>query len=339
MGTSRVTSDVLFRVAGGPRVGFGHVLRALSLARALDVRPRMSIRGARPTREAAARLGGAVDLCINPQDLDPTQTRVLVIDDPSSGAARPWVRAARQRGIGAVSLHDLGIAPLPSDLAIDGSVAPGRHASAARVLRGLRYTVLDPRLEALRSLTGRQARKGTPRVVVSLGGGARAALALRLAQAIRRAAPDADVRVAAGFVAGGALRSDGVRAIAPTAFRRELARATAAVLAGGVSLYEACALGVPAVALSVVDAQMPAVRAFSRRGVALDAGRVHASAPAQAAQIAHRVATMTAQLLASPAAQRRLARNAGRAIDGRGAHRVADAIRALRPASRDRIGQ
>jgi UDP-2,4-diacetamido-2,4,6-trideoxy-beta-L-altropyranose hydrolase len=324
------TSDVLFRVAGGPRVGFGHVLRALSLARALGVSPRLSVRGAAKTLEAARRLGAALDSCGAPRDLDPARTRVLVVDDPSSRAAGPWVRAARARGIGAVSVHDLGIAPTPSDLAIDGSIAPGRHASAAQVLRGLRYTVLDPQLDTWRSAGSRRARAQAPRVVVSLGGGARTAFALRLAHAIRDAFPAADVRVAGGFVARAEVRAAGVRAIEPAAFRRELAQATAAVLAGGVSLYEACSLGIPAVALSVVDGQTPAVRAFARRGIALDAGRVRASESAHAARMARRVAKMTARLLASPAAQRRLARKAELAIDGRGAQRVAEAIRALR---------
>jgi spore coat polysaccharide biosynthesis predicted glycosyltransferase SpsG len=334
MTSERGTNDVLFRVAGGPRVGFGHVLRALSLARALAARPRMSVRGAATTRETARRLGAELDACATPRDLDPTRTRVLVVDDPSTRAARPWVRAARARGIGAISVHDLGIAPVPSDLAIDGSVAPGRHATASRVLRGLRYAVLDPRLEALRVRQPQSERTRAARVVVSLGGGARTAFALHLARAIRAAAPGVEVRVAGGFVTGATAHGAGIRTIAPTAFRRELAQATAAVLAGGVSLYEACALGVPAVAVSVVAGQTAAVRAFGRRGAAIDAGRVRASARGDAARTAQRVARATAALLASPDARRRLALSARSAIDGQGARRVADAIRALRGAAR-----
>lgn len=324
------TSDVLFRVAGGPRVGFGHILRALSLARALGVAPRLSVRGAIAAHDVARRLGARLDRVATPGDLDAARVRVLVVDDPSSRAAQPWVRAAQSFGIGAVSVHDLGIAPVASDLAIDGSVAPGRHANARRVLRGLDYAVLDPQVEALRARRLRQ--QGANRVVVSLGGGARTAFALRLAAAIRHAAPRADVRVAGGFLVGDALRGAGIRTIAPKAFRRELAQATAAVLAGGVSLYEACALGVPAVALSVVDGQMAAVRAFGRRGAAIDAGRVRASERRQADRTAARVAGVVAHLLASPDARERLAARAESTVDGRGARRVAAAIRAVRRA-------
>jgi UDP-2,4-diacetamido-2,4,6-trideoxy-beta-L-altropyranose hydrolase len=339
MGTRRdrttvmTTHDVLFRVAGGPRVGFGHVLRSLSLATALGVHARLSVRGSDATARTARRLGADVDRHLSPNDLDPAQTQVLVVDDPSARAASPWVRVARARGIRAVSVHDLGIAPVASDLAIDGSVAPGAHRTAQRALLGLRYTVLDPalvRLRDARAAAGRHGGSSQPRVIVSLGGGVRAGLALRLARAIRAATPSADVRVAGGFVTPAQDRTDDVRWIAPADFRRELAGATAAVLAGGVSLYEACALGVPAVALSVVPSQIPTVEAFGRRGVAIDAGLAIGRASRDAVRVSQRVALAMAQLLAAPTDRQRLARRARHEVDGRGAFRVAGAIRALR---------
>lgn len=334
MAALRPTDDVLFRVAGGPRVGFGHVLRSLALARALGVRARLSLRGSAATAATIRTLGAHLDRCAAPADLDAHDTRVLVVDDPSTAAARPWVRAARARGIRAVSVHDLGLAPVASDLAIDGSVAPGRHGTAARALLGLRYTVLDPRIAGLRAR--RLARVGhdqAPRIVVSLGGGVRAALALSLARAIRAAAPDADVRVAGGFVMRGVAPSGDVRWIAPRDFRATLAGATAAVLAGGVSLYEACALGVPSVGLSVAPGQVAAVRAFGRRGAIVDAGRAIAVERRDAVRLSARVAREMARLLASPHRRRSLARRAGAAVDGQGARRVAAAIHALRDAA------
>ena len=45
-----------------------------------------------------------------------------------------------------------------------------------------------------------------------------------------------------------------------------------AVVAGGVTLYEACALGTPAVGLAVVPEQRRAIPAFARRGAVIDAG-------------------------------------------------------------------
>ena len=54
-----ITSDmtVVFRVAAGPRLGFGHLVRCRSLARALSVTPRVWLRGSAATRAAARALG------------------------------------------------------------------------------------------------------------------------------------------------------------------------------------------------------------------------------------------------------------------------------------------
>ena len=48
---------ILFRVAAGPRLGFGHLMRCRSLARALAVPPVVSLRGALATRRAAQARG------------------------------------------------------------------------------------------------------------------------------------------------------------------------------------------------------------------------------------------------------------------------------------------
>jgi hypothetical protein len=77
------------------------------------------------------------------------------------------------------------------------------------------------------------------------------------------------------------------------------------------------------VAVSVVPAQQPTVRALARQGAAVNGG------PLGTAGAANRVAGHTSRLLAAPAAQRRLAANGRRLVDGRGAARVAAALRAL----------
>jgi hypothetical protein len=48
----------LFRVAAGPRLGFGHLVRARTLSRALGIaRPLVSLRGGPEARKAALSLG------------------------------------------------------------------------------------------------------------------------------------------------------------------------------------------------------------------------------------------------------------------------------------------
>jgi len=318
---------VLFRVAGGAGIGFGHVMRALSLARALRVPARLSLRGGPVAWRVALEGGAVLDDCRRARDLDAAGARLLVLDDPSARAARAWVAAARRLSMPSVSLHDLGLARVPSDLAVDASVGRTRGSwPAPRVLLGPEFTVLDPEIARLNRRPRMPARG--QRVIVALGGGSLGRAAVHLGRELQRALPGTTVLVAPGFVAG-SIAVAGVRCVAPSHFRRELAHATVAVLGGGVSLAEACALGIPAVGVAVVAGQVPTVRAFARRKLALDGGRLANQSPEAAVRVAQRVVGKVERLLEDQTMLGKMARTGRATIDGRGADRVADAIRRL----------
>jgi spore coat polysaccharide biosynthesis predicted glycosyltransferase SpsG len=333
---SRVEGIALFRVAGGATIGFGHVMRVLSLARALGVAPRLSVRGSARARAIAASRGAVLDPCTRARDLAGAGVRLLVVDDPSARAAHAWVAAARRAGTPSVSLHDLGLAPVASDLAVDGSIARLRTVwPAQRVLAGEKYAVLDPEIARLRT-RGLQGR-GPRRVIVALGGGATGLAGIAVGAALKEVLPEVAVVVAPGFVVQKE-RNGSVPAIAPAAFRRELARSTVAVVGGGVSLAEACALGAAAVGVAVVPSQVPTLRACARRGIALDGGRLQGASNAAIAAVVRRVAGRVSRLLDDEPERQRLVRRAMQAIDARGAERVARAIWRLagRESLRDR---
>ena len=107
-----------------------------------------------------------------------------------------------------------------------------------------------------------------------------------------------------------------------------LADVDAAIVGGGRSLYEAIAAGVPAVGVAVVSAQVPTVRAFAARRLAIDGGPV--SEPSVAGR---RVVRAFAALQADAAWRRRVRTEGPRAVDGRGAQRVARAITTLTEAN------
>jgi spore coat polysaccharide biosynthesis predicted glycosyltransferase SpsG len=157
------------------------------------------------------------------------------------------------------------------------------------------------------------------RVVIALGGGAHVRrFARALVSAIARRAPGATVVVAAGFSRGPrpALPAR-ARWIDANGLAAELARASVAVLGGGVTLYEASVSGTPVVALAVTRAQQQTVRAFARRGAAIDAGRAGTTG------FATRVAAGVARLLAFESQARVMGTQAHKLVDGRGAERVA----------------
>jgi spore coat polysaccharide biosynthesis predicted glycosyltransferase SpsG len=318
---------VLFRVAAGPRVGFGHLVRSQRLAKALGVPAVVAIDAGARARTAASVLGSRIMIGARPSLLRTLAPALLVIDHPNAHAGMPWIREARSLGIPTASIHDLGIAPLASDCSVDGTVRPGPMD-----LAGVEYAIVDPALRrvrrgagARRTATRRAGLHGPPVVLIAFGGGHRLSLAHAVAKAILARRPDVKVRIARGF--GGDDGAPAQRGLTFVPQKRSLAgeyrRATIAVLGGGVSLYEACVVGVPAIGVSIVDTQRPTIAGLARRGAAVDGGSASASGSA------NRLARLACELLDAPSRRRTIARTATRLVDGRGVDRVAAALRRL----------
>jgi hypothetical protein len=299
---------LLFRMAAGPRIGFGHLVRCRSLAHALGIEPTASVRGTPRTRLIARSRGWALVEGAGVAALRRPEHELLLLDDPSSRHAAIWVRRAHQLAIPVASVHDLGLGHVASDLRLDASADP----------------ILDPSVYAVRQRT----RRPVPfRVLIALGGGTHVCgLAARLADAIAARVPNVQVHAARGFTTDGHTMplARGRWIGAADGLADELSAASVVVTAGGVTLFEACALGVPAVALAVTPAQRPTVRIATRAGAAIDVG----APPVDAAAIA-RVATAAASLLTDADACERMSAAGRRLVDGRGVFRAAEQLRHL----------
>jgi spore coat polysaccharide biosynthesis predicted glycosyltransferase SpsG len=321
------TLRVLFRAPAGARRGFGHLVRCLSLSRALGVRPLIALRGDAHAADVALSLGAELVKSPSLRTLRALTPDVVVVDDPIATEARRWIRAARRAGALVVTLHDLGLGCLEGDVVIDGSAARAARAPKGSLgLAGTAFAVLDPSLTSRRGDAGVTPTKKTStekRVLIALGGGLRARRAEAIARAIVVADPDAHVRIAGGFVAPPRASGSRIRWTTPQrGLAPELAGTDVAIVGGGMSLYEACAMGVPAVALPVVSAQAPTVQAFAQRGAAI---AVHSGADSATADIA---AAAAVSLLNDPKRRVALARRSVRLVDGRGAWRAAAAVMA-----------
>jgi spore coat polysaccharide biosynthesis predicted glycosyltransferase SpsG len=315
---------VLFRAAAGPRRGFGHLVRCGVLARALGAGRTVSLRASAATADAARARGWQV----LPATSGPTRVLVtfapdlLIIDDPSSRHAAAWVRAARRRGIPVATVHDLGLGRAGADLTIDGSLELPRGRVPAD-LQGPEFAILDPDLTAWRA---RRPIRRPDRVLIALGGGAHIhALGPTLAARIRCKVPDVRIDVAAGLLGSGHRPlPPGCRWLAtPDGLAPALATASAAVVAGGITLYEACAVGTPVVTLAVAGAQRATTRAFANAGAAIDA-----SGPIRAHAL-DRAAAGVAHLLSHPREAARRSRRARQLVDGAGTSRVTRHLVAL----------
>jgi spore coat polysaccharide biosynthesis predicted glycosyltransferase SpsG len=307
------------RVAAGPRLGYGHLMRARALAQHLAMQVSLSVRGGRAAARAAKAIG--LQLLDGRAALD--RADLLVVDDPSLKHGRPWIARARRAGVPSVSVHD-DVQAHDADLVICGSIGVGEIHASGTVLNGPQFYPLDRRIRA--ALRNRWTRTDARplRVLVALGGGQHVrGVAQQLVVAIRRHVSDASISVAPGFSRG---RRPALRGAcwlsADAGLTQALVDCDVAIVAGGVTLYEACALGTPAVALAVVPAQRRAIAEFASRGAVVDAGIV--------SQISiERAARDVAQLLGDERRRRITARRARRLVDGLGAQRAAEHIRAM----------
>jgi len=308
--------SVIFAVAAGPSIGFGHLVRAGHLVRQLEASPVLALRGGHAAVETALSMGWTV-LRGQPAALAATLPDLIVVDDPSAVETRRWIRAARRYGVPVATIHDGAGRALRPDLRVDGSfMAFGAQVSGKRsTCLGPAFAILDPRLGDAPSAVRRP-----DTVLIALGGGRHVRIhGVRVAQTLRRLAPSVAITLAPGFADAGTLPAlpDGCCWMAtPAGLADALARTSVAIVAGGVTLYECCATGTPAVALPVVAAQRRTVAAASRRGVAVAATVTSAALQAYS-------------LLSRPLTAAAYGRRGRRLVDGAGVRRVAEALRRL----------
>jgi spore coat polysaccharide biosynthesis predicted glycosyltransferase SpsG len=311
---------VLFVAAAGPRLGFGHLVRCGALADALRTERRLLLRSGRAAEGTARAMGWSIESPAGGRAY--LSSDLVVVDDPSPRVRQVMVRRVRQFGRPVATIHDLGVSGAASDLTINGSIVrlPGTRRAD---LEGPLFAILPKAVHTARVAASRRV---SSRVLIALGGGAAVReLGPAIARRLHALSPDVRVDIAAGFSAEPRpeLPTGCHWLIARSGLAGALSAATVAVVAGGITLYEACALGTPIVAVPVVEAQRPAIRAFAGRrairGVdTLDRG-----------EAVEGVTSAVLGLLSDADERRRLSRRAAAIVDGKGASRVANRLRLL----------
>jgi len=251
----------------------------------------------------------------------------LVVDSYRVSARE--LAAARAAVRLTVRVDDAGRFPLPADVVVNPAlgVRPPADPGATQYLLGPRYALLAGAFAAApaRSVVARVGR-----VLVALGGATPAALMGRVARAVREALPGAALDAVAG-PAGDA--ADAVRAAladlgdvtvhaAPASLRPLMLRADLAVSAGGVTALELAATATPAVGVCLAANQRRNLLGLADEGALVAAG--DADDPGLPAAVRAAVAA----LAVDPERRRRLGARGRALVDGLGAARVADAMRA-----------
>lgn len=312
---------VLFVCDAGSSVGGGHVMRCLTLARALQARgAAVAFLRTPETQDILARFAPDVALAGEDEAAD-----LVVVDsyrmDPAREAA--WRGRARRLAV----IDDLA-RPHEADLVLDPSF--GRSEGdyrAAIVLAGPAYALVRPAFAAAREAA--LVRRGEPatRCLVSLGLTDVGEITGRVAAALVGSGLALDVVVGAGAPSLPALETltaeEAVTLHVDTADMAGLiARADLCVGAGGSSVWERACLGLPTVTLILADNQRD-------MAMKLDAAGATLALDARWPGLERRLADAVERLAGDERLRARLSATSAALCDGKGAERAADALLGL----------
>ena len=304
---------IAIRADGGGQIGLGHVMRCLALAEALHamgfgldwLTATPGVLPAGAGRLACIHdLSGCRDECAAIAGILSKQTaRLLVGDWKVTDTA--CVAALRSAGwpvvlIGGWTGDAIG------DLHVRQSFVEQPPAESRRELSGAAWLLLG---EPYRNAPARETRSTVARILVSLGGTATPVLD-RIRAAIA-GNPDLarmalEIRAPAGASQSGTIRP----------LYDALASADLAILAGGTTLHEAAALGLPALCIPIAANQHDRAGQFQARGLGVT---IDPDTPC----FDRRISETLASLAADPARRARMARRGQSLVDGRGAIRLA----------------
>ena len=335
---------VRIRVDASERVGGGHVGRCLALAEALAGRGAevrfLTRADAELGRGMIAAAGFGTNLLETGEDAgaDADASRAasdgadwIVVDHYGFDAL--WHhRVLDDNGKKRILvIDDLADRPLACDLLVDYG-RPDEDGGAyrdllqrdCRMLLGPRYALLR---REFRSVTKGCRSGNKARVLVFFGAVDRGGRVETVLDSLKTAGlmETAEVHV---IVTAANPRREAIRSRSDIVVHENvadmaqlLAGLDIAVGAGGVSLWERCAVGLPGVAVAVNENQAPGIRA------AVDAAAARRLSVEELGE-AETLAPLVSGLLADTAGREEMAAAARRLVDGRGAERVAEAMAA-----------
>jgi spore coat polysaccharide biosynthesis predicted glycosyltransferase SpsG len=284
------------RTAAGPTIGFGHLRRTLTLARMLrsSVTPLFLLDSDdRGSQEQVQRDQFGYQMFRPGKSWPDYVSPSAILIDTRKEQGLKWLMAeARRRAVPVVSIHDLGLMPLASDLAIDGSIHPfagGLCPEGTNYCGGPSYLVLDPAYASCRRRAKRIRRK-VGRIIINLGGGDSRRYFRKVLQGLQRTGLSLDVVGVPGFARWG---------------QEELARECWHPLR-----------------LSYDRLQRMTVKALAESGLCLDLGYGRSLTPS-------RLAFQCFRLAGDRELRRELASRGRRTVDGLGAQRVCRMLRSI----------
>jgi len=326
---------ILMRCDASRQIGSGHVMRCLTLARALaEGGARVSFACSAETLETVPALGASgfpVTVLAAPLDADEVVATghhwgAIVVDHYGLDARHEAI--FRQAAPVIMVLDDLADRPHDCDILLDQTVgrAPsdydGLVAVTTEVLLGARYALLRPEFARARpdALAARSEGRPVSRIFVSLGMTDVGGVTAQAVEAALAAGLEAEIAVAVSSRAESMPR---LRVLAAKDSRVVLypdcddvcglvAASDMAIGAGGTTSWERCCLGLPTIMVVLAANQLTIADNLARRGAVELVTRLDPEAVTDALR----------RLAADPAARTAMSRAAGAVTDGAGVEMV-----------------
>lgn len=340
---------IIFRSDAGPELGFGHIARCRTLARALKEQGQAPIMVG-PAQGYATSDDAAIFDAWHPtewvgEDADAHalleharehDATFAVLDDYRIDIA--YQRRLKQAGLRFLIFDGAARRRMLADIVLNTNPAatPELYAPVldnpdARLLLGPEYAILRPEFSA----TSRRSRDGmVERVLVTFGGGDdRGGIVTVLSALCDR--PIRLIVISGRDNPRNEANRDWIARhcadrvdyhVGPPNVAELMAGCDLAVMAGGTSIYEAACCGLPMILIAIAENQVAQPRALADRRVAFFLGGLSAETPS------HLLDALT-RLADEQDALRLMAERGGLLVDGRGAGRVAREV--LEQASRN----
>ncbi|HEY4030975.1 MAG TPA: UDP-2,4-diacetamido-2,4,6-trideoxy-beta-L-altropyranose hydrolase [Caulobacteraceae bacterium] len=329
----------------GPRIGGGHVMRCLTLARSLSGKGCTVAFAANPAAQGVLEAFGPRDMTIYPLSDDLAEAAehgadwagafkadwVLLDHYRLSPAQEVELKGDRRLAV----LDDLADRPRPADLVINPGYGtlPGNYAGmvpdGARVLAGPQYALVRPEFAAHRDQALARRREGghLKHVLIALGLTDVEGITAKVVRTLKPHLPGLVLDVVLGDQASSlpALREAAKIDCAlrlhvdSHAMAELMSQADLAVGAGGGSVWERATLGLPSVTVTLADNQRPMAQAMERVGLTL-------AVDALAEDFEAKLVAAVKRLVDDAALRRWLFEAPCHACDGLGADRVAEAM-------------
>lgn len=348
------SGTIMFRADANPSIGFGHIMRCLSIADAVASLHQevLFIFADNAVQELVADRGyPSIVLGTSYRDLEGEAEKIssiiaekkpdaLVVDSyfVTERYLKALLDTCRSAGCRLVYMDDVLAFPYPCDVLLNYNIYAldadykGLYQGAEEVPAFLLGTEFAPLRREFQNLPPRMVRRQGRDILISTGGSDCEHITLALIEEIRkRAVGELTFHLIIGAMnEDKELISDMAMACPNIVLHENVKNMSAlmqacdvAISAAGSTLYELCATQTPTITYILADNQIPGAKSFENHGVLQCAGDVRLLGTQK---LAERLLESAVELCGDYSKRCQIAEKMSKVVDGRGAKRIAEKL-------------